>query len=145
MRLHKPASISKGAFAFCRYSITIVVWLALIFKIKWLIIMAFLILAASAIAGIKKAPMILLYDKTLGKIFASGHEVLDEDAMRFAHSLGTVLALACLLFLYFFNENIGWMLVLAFAIIKTISAFGFCPASKMYACAMNGGCCMIKK
>lgn len=143
MRMFKPVSVSSAAFAFCRYSIAILVWIALVLKIKWIIVLVFVILATSAVLKIGKAPMILLYTYTINKIIPSKSEMLDEKAMRFAHTLGSVLALLCIVFLYFINDNVGWVLVFVFAILKTISAFGFCPASKLYSCAMSGGCCAL--
>jgi len=51
-----------------------------------------------------------------------------------------------LLLLYFVNEQVGWIAVLIFALLKSISAFGFCPAAKLYECATNDSCCaFIKK
>jgi hypothetical protein len=145
MRTYKPVSVSKAAFAFCRYMIAILIWLALIFRLKWLVVFVFLILAASAIMKIGKAPMILVYSFTINKIFTSKSEMLDEKAMRFAHTLGSIIALVCIFLLYFINEQIGWATVFVFALLKTISALGFCPASKLYSCAMSGGCCALTK
>jgi len=143
--MEQIAKVQSAAFAFCRWGVMIIVWLALIFKMKWLIVLSFLILFFSAILGIKKAPMIVLYSFTIGKLFKSKEEILNVKAMRFAHILGSLLSLACILFLYLGNENIGWILVWVFAIMKTISALGFCPASKLYVCMSNGGCCSFSK
>jgi len=145
MKTFKLVSVSKAAFAFCRYTIAILVWLALFLKNKPLVLLVFAILALSAILKIKRAPLILLYTYTINKIFPSKTEILEEKAMRFAHTLGTILALICIIFLYLINEKVGWIIVLIFAILKTISAFGYCPASKMYSCMMSGGCCALTK
>jgi len=145
MKTFKPVSVSKAAFAFCRYTIAILIWLALILKNKPLILLVFAILALSAILKIKRAPLILFYTYTINKIFPSKNELLEEKAMRFAHTLGTTLALICIIFLYLINEKVGWIIVLIFAILKTISALGYCPASKMYSCMMSGGCCALTK
>jgi len=145
MTKYKPVSVSKSAFAFCRYSIAILVWLSLILKIKWLLVVVFLVLALSAILKIEKAPFILLYKYTIGKIVKSKEEILNENAMRFAHTMGTVLSLICLLFLYFVNVDLGWIFVLVFAVLKTISALGVCPASKLYECMGNKTCCAFAK
>ena len=146
MTKYKPVSVSKAGFAFCRYTIAILVWLSLIFQIKWILVLVFLVLALSALLKIQKAPMILLYKFTIGKIIKSKDEILNENAMRFAHIMGTILSFICLLFLYFINVYVGWILVFVFAILKTISAFGMCPASKLYECMGNDNCCaFIKK
>jgi hypothetical protein len=34
--------------------------------------------------------------------------------------------------------------VAAFGVLKTVSALGFCPASKLYGCVIKeGGCCAL--
>ena len=107
----KIVSISKGAFAFCRWSIAILVLVALFFKIKWLVIVIFFIFLLSAIFKIQRAPLILIYSYTIDKIFPSKKEVLNEKAMRFAHSLGTVLSGICVLLIYSPYEFLGWIVV----------------------------------
>ncbi len=146
MTKYKPISVPKTAFAFCRYSVAVLVWISFILKIKWILIVVLLILAISALLKIQKAPLVLLYQYTVNKIIKSKEEILNEHAMKFAHTMGTILCLLCLIFLYFVNENIGWGLTFLFAILKTISAVGMCPASKLYDCMGNKNCCaFIKK
>ncbi len=135
--------ISKNAFRFCKITVTVLVWLAYIFKIKELILLTFLILLFSAILKIKRAPLIVFYTYTIDKIFKSKKIDLDESAMRFAHKMGSVFSGICVLLLYL-NVNIAWPIVLIFAIMKTISALGFCPGEKLYTC-MKGGCCSLTK
>lgn len=142
---YKPVSVSKAGFAFCRYAIAVLVWLSLLLQIKWLLVVVFLILALSALFKIEKAPLILFYKYTIGKIIKLKEEVLNEHAMKFAHTMGTILSLICLLFLYFINVKVGWILVSIFAILKTISAFRMCPASKLYECMGNDSCCAFMK
>lgn len=137
--------ISKGSFIFCRYTIALFIWLAFIFKIKELILVVFVILALSAVLGVNRAPMIVTYNTTLGRIFPSRKELLSKAAMRFAHVLGSVFAILCAAALYGPNEKLGWIFVFILGILKTISAFGFCPASKLYTCTISGGCCGISR
>lgn len=136
-------SIKSAEFAFCRYAVALLVWLAIIFASKELVLVVFVILLLSAILTVKYAPMILLWRYTFGQIFKSKDEVLNVKAMRFAYIIGTVISGICLIFLYFVNPIIGWGLVWFLAIMKTISAFGFCPASKLYVCMLDGGCCAL--
>jgi len=138
-------SVKSAEFAFCRYVVALLVWAALIFRIKWIILLVFFILLLSAIFSVKYAPLIVLWRYTFGTMFKSKDEVLNVRAMRFAHSLGTILAGICLLFLYFGNQMVGWGFVAFFAIMKTISALGFCPASKVYVCMSNGTCCAFSR
>lgn len=138
-------SIKKAEFVFCRYFVALLVWLAIILSSKEIILVVFVILLLSAILTVKYAPMILLWRYTFGFLFKSEEEVLNVKAMRFAHSLGTIISGICLIFLYFVNPVIGWGLVWFLAIMKTISALGFCPASKVYVCMLDGGCCALSK
>jgi protein-S-isoprenylcysteine O-methyltransferase Ste14 len=142
----KPVTVPNAAFVFCRYSIALMLLAAVLFKIKWLLIVVFVVFVLSVILKVKRAPMILLYRYTIGLLWKSKGVTLDEYAMRFAHGLGVVFSAICLLFLYFVNENVGWGLTVAFLVIKLISAFGFCPASKFYKCVgSGGGCCAFTK
>lgn len=146
MKKYKPVSVPQAAFTFCRFSLAILIWLSLIFQTKLLIVLVFIILFFSAIFKVQRAPLIVLYTITINKVFKSKQEILNEQAMRFAHTLGSILAIICLVTLYFVNENVGWNLVFGFAVLKTISALGFCPASKLYDCLNKDNCCtFIKK
>lgn len=145
MKKYKPVSVPKSAFTFCRYSIALLVWLSLFLQSKPIMILVFFILLFSAVLKVGRAPMILLYSYTINKIIKSKEEILNEQAMRFAHIFGSILSLVCLLFLYFINENVGWVMVFCFGLLKSISAIGFCPASKLYDCLNNDSCCVFLK
>lgn len=145
MTKYTPVSISKNAFAFCRFGVAVLAWASLIFQIKWLLVLVFLILALSYILKIQKSPMIVLYNFLFGKIIKSKDEILNESAMRFAHLMGSIMSLVCVIVIYCVNEPIGYILVFGFAILKTISAFGVCPASKLYDCMGNKTCCAFIK
>lgn len=138
-------SIKSAEFLFCRIGLMVLVWLAFILQIKEIILLSFAILLLSAIFTVKYAPMILIWRYTFGLFIKSKDEILNVKAMRFAHSLGTIIAGICVLLLYFGNQTIGWWFVLFFAIMKTISAIGFCPASKLYVCMSSGGCCALSR
>jgi hypothetical protein len=140
----KPVTIPSHAFVFCRYSIAALVWTAFFTRgVGWLVAAAG-ILALSALLKVERAPMIVLYSKTLLRWFKSPGAVVDETAMRFAHILGTAFALACLGTIWW-RDALGWRLTLLFALLKTVSALGFCPASKLFTCATNTTCCPVTK
>lgn len=141
MKVCKPVSVSKAAFIFCKTTIAVILWAALIFKIKWLVVMSFVLLALSALLKIQRAPLIVLYSVTMNKLLKSENEILDEHAMRFAHTMGSVLNLICILLLYFVSESAGWGMVLIVTIAKTAGAMGFCSALKLYGCMTSGKCC----
>ena len=147
MKSIKPVSVSRGAFAFCRYSLAVIPWVALIFHIKWLILLGLAILLFSAILKVGKAPMIVFYNLTFNKIFKSADTILDENAMFFAHIFGTILFAIAAILLYYVNDKTGWIFVAFIAVAKTIGALGFCAAGKMYTCMNNssGNCCKFSK
>ena len=141
----KPVSVPNAAFIFCRYTLAVIVWLGFILKAKELILVSFLLLALSALLKIKKAPLVFFYTNTINKIIKSKDIILNEYSMRFAHIMGTIIGFICVILLYSINEGVGWWIVLLFAILKTVSAVGFCPAAKMYECMGNGKCCAFLK
>lgn len=145
LNIVKPVAVPSAAFAFCRYTLALLIWAALIFHYKPLMILAFILFALSAVLKVRRAPLILLYSYTVNKIFKSPDEVLNEAAMRFAHIMGATFSLVCIGLLYFAPPVVGWSAVLVFAIMKSISAFGYCPASKLYECLSSGGCCAFTK
>ena len=141
---YRPVSVPKAAFAFRRYAVAILVWLAFILRDWRLVALVGVIMFFSAWLKVGRAPLIVLYKYTVNKIFKSPQEILNESAMRFAHILATGLSIICLAALYI-NSHVGWALVLFFAVLKTISAVGFCPASKLYECAGSDKCCSFAK
>lgn len=141
----KPVSISKNAFAFCRYSVAVMIWLAWIFRLKELLLAAFIVLLFSAILKVRRAPMILIYKYTVGKFFPGENVIVDEKGMQFAHSVGAVISGLCLILLYMGYTAAGLMLTFALALLKTSSAFGFCSALKLYSCMNSGTCCRAGK
>jgi hypothetical protein len=88
--------------------------------------------------------MIWLYSVSFNKIKKSTDVIVDENAMRFAHTLGFLFSGGCLLAVFLIHSSGAWYAVLAFALLKTVSAVGFCPASKLYDCVLNGNCCVRK-
>lgn len=137
------ATIQNNAFLFCRYSIAVLVWLSLFLHSLWLLGLTFAILALSALLKVRRAPMVWIYTNTLGRFVPSRDVILDVSAMRFAHTLGAALALISIA-LVSLGVPGAWFFVAAFAVLKSVSALGFCPASKLYGCVIKGGgCCAL--
>lgn len=137
--------VPRPAFAFCRFSLTVLLWLAFALRQPWLVLAVFVILALSALLKVHRSPMIVLYSQTILRLRPTERfEFLDVAAMRFAHSMGAVLALATWLALRFTPGAGHWML-LGFCLLKTVSACGFCPASKLFVCLRKGGCCALTR
>ena len=143
MKEYKMAEVPKGAFNFCKFTIAGSLWLGLIFQVKLLVAICFIILVVSAILKVKRAPLIVLYSYTIDKILPSKKILLDEKAIGFAHTVGAVVSAIALIFLYFINPLIGWIITALLALLKTSGAFGFCGAAKLYTCLNNpnGQCC----
>jgi|GEM_PF-269819 len=137
--------IPRPAFAFCRISLTVLLWLAFVLDNVWLVVAVFAILALSVVLKVHRSPMIQLYRQTILRIFpAKNFDFLDVPAMRFAHGMGAIMSLAVILVMLA-APHAGWYCLLAFCVLKTTAALGFCPASKLFVCMRNGGCCALTR
>jgi len=134
------AIVQRNAFVFCRYSVAALIWVAFALQNIWVLLAVFLVLLASALLTVRRAPMILLWTWTLGRIIPSPDEALDIAAMRFAHGMGATLAFIGLAMAWHGNPAAWWFVAL-FGMLKTVSALGWCPAHKLYACLIKGGGC----
>lgn len=132
--------VQKNAFAFCRYSLALLVWAALIFRSVWPLVAVFVILVLSAALTVRHSPLLWLYTQTLGKLVPSADTVLDVRGMRMSHTLGAVLAAICIA-LVWHDRPSAWYAVAAFGVLKTISAAWACPAYRLYGCVRSGGGC----
>ncbi len=141
----KPVSISKNSFAFCRYSVAVLVWISFASKEKEVLMAVFFILLLSAVLKVRKAPMILLYNYTIGMVYPGENVIIDEKGIRFAHSVGAVMSGICLILLYLGLTTVGFILMFILAVLKTSAAFGFCSALKLYDCMNSGNCCRVGK
>lgn len=138
---YKAAAIPKGAFIFCRYGVAVMLWLSYFMRAEWLLLAALAAFVLSAAFTITKAPMILLYKLTIEKLVRTRVEFVNVQAMQFAHILAAMLTLSCVLLMHLAGAEAGWRAVLILAALKSISALGFCPASKLYECATGDSCC----
>jgi hypothetical protein len=143
-----PVTILSDAFIFCRYSVALLLWIALIFNqisILWLTLIIFIF---SAFLGIARAPMIVLYTSTFGKLFSNRPKiVVDVHDIRFVHTLAaSINAIILVLFLFGFQFAARSLLVI-FVLLKSASAIGYCPASKLRKCVLGEGgtCCSVSK
>lgn len=141
----KPVTISNGAFAFCRYTVAVIFWAAIILRSRELVVFGFIILVLSALLKVRKAPLIVLYTQTLERLFPSDQVIVDEKGIRFAHIVGAVVSGICILLLYLVKGNAGWIMTGFLAVLKTSAALGFCSALKLYNCMNSGSCCRVGK
>lgn len=135
--------VPRSAFAFCRWSLTLLLWAAFLARAAWPVAAASAILAASALLGAHRAPLVLLWTHTALRIRpARRYAFLDVQAMRFAHGAGALLS-AAVFALLLARPGTGRAWLLAFCLLKSVSALGFCPASRLFACLRKGGCCAL--
>lgn len=138
----KSVTVSRGGFRFCRWAVAILLWLALLLKSTELLLAATLILALNAVLGVGRAPLILAWDYTAGRLFPSAEDPLVEPSMRFAHALGALVGGCALALILGKTPELGWTLLLWFAVFKTAGAMGFCLVSRMFTYAVQrGDCC----
>jgi hypothetical protein len=121
----------------------VALWLALFFRRSELVAAVALVLAASAVVGVRRAPLVALWRGTLHRLWPTEDVVLDGNAMRFAHALGAALTTICLVLLLT-TPVAGRAMLAVVALAKTSGALGFCSALKLYGCVnANGGCCAL--
>lgn len=143
----KMVCVPKNAFKFCSFTMLLLFLTALILKLKVLVLIGLGLLIASALLRIERAPMIVLYKWTLGKVMKSEDEYFDEHAILFAHVFAAVLAALAAGLLYFVNDFAGWSVVFVLVLAKTSAFYGYCGAAKLYGCLNNenGNCCNFGK
>jgi hypothetical protein len=136
----RPVAVQRNAFHFCRWSLAIALWVAFFLHRPWLVAASAVILGLSAALTVVRAPMIVLYTGTLGRVWSGGTEVLDARAMRFAHGLGAAMCAVCAVLLFAWPRG-GYAFLLTVATLKTVGALGFCSAVRFYGCVNSDTCC----
>ena len=150
MKSTQMAIVPKKGFAFCRWTICILIWITCIlmfFNIKWFIFIPFAIMVLSGILTVKRAPLIMLYKVLFDRDNTKETDVLNVNSIRFAHFVGSLFCLCIVLALYVFKVNIvAYIFLGVLAIMQTIAAFGYCSAQKLYECLVLGNnCCNLGK
>jgi len=145
MKPIKPVSVANNSFNFCKVTIALILWISFIFKIKWLVYLNFSILLLSAILKVERAPLVVLYSQTVERLLPSRSIILDENAIKFAHTAGAVMTFIASLAITFIQVPSIWYCVLIIAILKTSGAFGYCSALKLYTCMSSDNCCKTTK
>lgn len=138
----RPVTVPSFAFHFCRIGVTLLLWAALLLQLPWLALVCLAVLVSSAVLGVERSPLVVLWSGTMERIHASRPIVLDRNGMRFAHATGALLlALAC--FLLYAAPAAGRIALLIVALLKTAAAAGGCSAMRLYQCLSEGGCCSL--
>ena len=148
MKSTQMAIVPKKAFAFCRFSISILFWVTsilLFFGIRWMIFVPFILMLLSGILTVKRAPLIVLYKVLFDRNGKGETDVLNVNSIRFSHYVGATFSLIVILFLYVFKVDIvAYIFVGVLTLLQTIAAFGYCSAQKLYECLVLGkNCCIL--
>ena len=134
--------VTRNELNFCRIGVAVLVWAAVILHSVALLWLVAAILGLSAILTVPRAPMILAYRYTFGRIWPGDAELVEIKAYRFAHCLGFLMACIALGLTF---TPLGWWFAYVFAVLKSVSAVGYCPATRLYGCMKAGGCCAFSK
>ena len=150
MTKYQMATVPKKGFAFCRYTIALLLWITVIllfFNIKWMIFIPFVIMALSGILTVKRAPLIMLYKVLFDRDGKGETDVLNVSSIRFSHYVGSFFCIIIILFLYILKIDIvAYIFLGILTILQTIAAFGYCSAQKLYECLVLGkNCCNLGK
>lgn len=140
----KTVDVPRDAFRFCRWSLALLMWVGVLTHTVTPIVICWLVMVASAALTVRYAPLMLLWTCTIHRRYPSPPEPLDVAAMRFAHTMASVLIGLPLLLLASGQEPaavLAWRILKVVAVFKTVAAISGCPASKMYACVREGGSC----
>ena len=137
----RPVSIPTGAYAFCRITTAGLAWLAVFTGQVGFLWVDFLLLLASALLGVGRAPLIVAYAQTADRIFRSKPVVVDEKAIRFAHSVGAAISGIALVLFGLGVPIAGWVVTVFLGVLWTSAAFGYCSAVKLYQCTTETGTC----
>ena len=150
MTKYQMATVPKKGFAFCRFTIAILLWMSvlfLFFGIRWFIFIPFCIMLLSGILTVKRAPLIWLYKILFDRQGKGETDVLNVNSIRFSHFVGSAFSFIVILFFYVFKENlVAYIFLGILTILQTIAAFGYCSAQKLYECLVLGkNCCNLGK
>ena len=107
MKKYQMATVPKKGFAFCRYTIALLLWITVIllfFNIRWMIFVPFIIMLLSGILTVKRAPLIMLYKVLFDRDGKKETDVLNVSSIRFSHFVGSFFCILIILFLYVFKN-----------------------------------------
>ena len=142
MASFKPVAISNAGFAFCRFTIASLLWLAVIFQNTMPIWAVLVLMLLSAILRVGRAPLILLWQYTVERFAPSRKVIVDENGLLFSHGVAVFFSALCLITIAL-TPLAGWVMTAAFALLQSVAACGFCSALKLYTCMTNGTCCRV--
>lgn len=142
----RMVKVHRRSMAFCKYTLAAGLWLALLFQLPALLWLMLALLAASAVLGVDKAPLVWLADKMLSRWVKTEEAYVNLYSMRFAHIFAGVMVAVSLVLLTFHYAVAAWILTGLLAVLQSVAACGFCSAAKLYDCLIcNTNCCRLGK
>jgi len=143
---HDTVRVPRDAFRCCRWSMAALMWLGVLTGSLVPIALCWLHMVVSALLTMRGSPVPLLYTRTIHRWRPSPYEELSIPAMRFSHTLASVLIGVPLLMVAGgagHTVAMGWVWLKVMTAIKTIAAVTGCPAARLFACATSPGstCC----
>ena len=150
MMKYQMATVPKKGFAFCRYTIAILLWITVVllfFNIQWMIFIPFGIMLLSGFLTVRRAPLIMLYKVLFDRDGKGETDVLNVSSIQFSHFVGSFFCIIVILFLYVFKiDLVAYIFLGILTVLQTIAAFGYCSAQKLYECLVLGkNCCNLGK
>lgn len=73
--------ISKGGYAFSRYILAVLIWMSLLLKQKELLLIVLVFLLLAVVLKLRRSPLVVFYDNTIGRLFPSKQVGIDEDGL----------------------------------------------------------------
>lgn len=138
--------VNRQSVAFCKYTIAGLLWLAVLLSNIYLVGLVFLILLVSGFAGVQRAPLVALFDRTGARWMKVEEVYINRYSMQFAHFFGAGFCVLIFLAYGFLPPAVWLVLAVVLALLQTIASFGYCSAQKLYECVVcNSNCCRFGK
>ena len=129
----KLITVNKNALVFCRSTTAALLVLAIIFKIKFLVLVVFLLMLWGALFTVQYAPFLVFYNLFASRFFKQTKETVNIAAIRFAQGFGAALLVLALAYLYLIpSKNAGWIFSIIVAISTAFGAAGYCVGAHIY-------------
>jgi protein-S-isoprenylcysteine O-methyltransferase Ste14 len=139
----KLEEIDLNALTFCKWASALIIWTAIILGNYYILLIILINFLLSVLFSVKNSPIVLIYTYTFGLVIKKRIGTIDIQDFRFVHLIAFVFCIISIVPLFFGNNLWFWIPAIMFAILKTITALGYCPASKLRSCLLNNGgkCC----
>ncbi len=142
----RMVTVRRQSVTFCKYTVAGLLWLAVITANIVPVYIVLAVLLVSALTGVHRAPLVVLYDLTFAKFTPTSELYVNLHSVRFAHLFGSVICILSLAACYLIGPAAGFVTAAVLAVLQTVAALGYCSAQKIYECVICGsGCCRFGK